>query len=97
MLIHVREGKTGLRDVMLSPRILVALRTHWKSAVLPALGTSQNPRVLLQARLLAGAEPWRDSIVQPPPISWARRLSLALEPPEIYQMTPSGIVQSALQ
>lgn len=32
MLIHVREGKTGPRDVMLSPRVLVALRTHWKSA-----------------------------------------------------------------
>jgi len=32
MLIHVREGKTGPRDVMLSPRVLVALRTHWKAA-----------------------------------------------------------------
>jgi integrase/recombinase XerD len=32
MLIHVREGKTGPRDVMLSPRVLVALRRHWKAA-----------------------------------------------------------------
>jgi site-specific recombinase XerD len=48
MLIHVREGKTGPRDVMLSPRVLLALRTHWKASGLtgPALfpgGRSQRP------------------------------------------------------
>ena len=48
MLIHVREGKTGPRDVMLSPRVLEALRTHWKASGLtgPALfpgGHSQSP------------------------------------------------------
>jgi site-specific recombinase XerD len=48
MLIHVREGKTGPRDVMLSPRVLVALRTHWKASGLtgPELfpgGRSQRP------------------------------------------------------
>jgi site-specific recombinase XerD len=32
MLIHVREGKTGARYVMLSPRVLEALRTYWKAA-----------------------------------------------------------------
>jgi integrase len=32
MLIHVREGKTGPRHVMLSPRVLEALRTYWKAA-----------------------------------------------------------------
>jgi integrase/recombinase XerD len=48
MLIHVREGKTGPRDVLLSPRVLVAMRTHWKAAGLagPELfpgGRSQRP------------------------------------------------------
>lgn len=32
MLIHVREGKTGARHVMLSPHVLEALRTYWKAA-----------------------------------------------------------------
>ena len=32
MLIHVREGKTGPRQVMLSPRVLLALRTYWRHA-----------------------------------------------------------------
>jgi integrase/recombinase XerD len=32
MLIHVREGKTGARHVMLSPRVLEALRIYWKDA-----------------------------------------------------------------
>jgi site-specific recombinase XerD len=32
MVIHVREGKTGARHVMLSPRVLEALRTYWKAA-----------------------------------------------------------------
>jgi site-specific recombinase XerD len=32
MLIHVREGKTGPRHVMLSPRVLEALRAYWKAA-----------------------------------------------------------------
>jgi len=32
MLIHVREGKTGPRHVMLSPRVLAALRAYWKAA-----------------------------------------------------------------
>ena len=32
MLIHVRAGKTGPRHVMLSPRVLDALRTYWKAA-----------------------------------------------------------------
>jgi integrase/recombinase XerD len=32
MLIHVPEGKTGPRHVMLSPRVLAALRAHWKAA-----------------------------------------------------------------
>jgi integrase/recombinase XerD len=32
MLIHVPEGKTGPRHVMLSPRVLLALRTYWKVA-----------------------------------------------------------------
>jgi integrase/recombinase XerD len=32
MLIHVPEGKTGPRHVMLSPRVLTALRTYWKAA-----------------------------------------------------------------
>ena len=31
MLIHVPEGKTGPRHVMLSPRVLAALRTYWKA------------------------------------------------------------------
>lgn len=32
MLIHVPEGKTGPRHVMLSPRVLAALRADWKAA-----------------------------------------------------------------
>ena len=32
MLLHVREGKTGPRHVMLSPRVLAALRAYWKAA-----------------------------------------------------------------
>lgn len=32
MLIHVPDGKTGPRHVMLSPRVLTALRTYWKVA-----------------------------------------------------------------
>jgi integrase/recombinase XerD len=32
MLIHVPEGKTGPRHVMLSPRVLAALRAYWKDA-----------------------------------------------------------------
>ena len=32
MQIHVRAGKTGARHVMLSPRVLEALRTYWKAA-----------------------------------------------------------------
>lgn len=32
MLIHVPEGKTGPRHVMLSPRVLAALRAHWRAA-----------------------------------------------------------------
>ena len=32
MLIHVRGGKTGPREVMLSPRVLLALRDYWKAA-----------------------------------------------------------------
>jgi integrase/recombinase XerD len=32
ILIHVREGKTGPRHVMLSPRVLEALRAYWKTA-----------------------------------------------------------------
>ena len=32
MLIRVPEGKTGPRHVMLSPRVLSALRTYWKAA-----------------------------------------------------------------
>jgi integrase/recombinase XerD len=32
MLIHVPEGKTGPRHVMLSPRVLAALRVYWKAA-----------------------------------------------------------------
>ena len=48
MLIHVREGKTGPRDVMLSPRVLEALRTYWRAArpAGPGLfpgGRSQRP------------------------------------------------------
>ena len=31
MLIRVREGKTGQRYVMLSPRVLAALRAYWKA------------------------------------------------------------------
>ena len=31
MLIRVRDGKTGQRYVMLSPRALAALRTYWKA------------------------------------------------------------------
>ena len=31
MLIHVREGKTGPRYVMLSRLVLTALRTYWKT------------------------------------------------------------------
>lgn len=31
MLLRVREGKTGQRYVMLSPRVLVALRQYWKA------------------------------------------------------------------
>jgi len=48
MLLHVREGKTGPRHVMLSPLVLEALRTYWKAArpVGPELfpgGRSQRP------------------------------------------------------
>jgi integrase/recombinase XerD len=48
MLLHVREGKTGPRHVMLSPLVLEALRAHWKAArpVGPELfpgGRSQRP------------------------------------------------------
>src|ERR1035437_9141727 len=48
MLIHVREGKTGPRHVLLSPRVLAALRTYWRAAhpVGPELfpgGRSQRP------------------------------------------------------
>lgn len=32
MIIHVPEGKTGPRHVVLSPRVLAALRTYWKAA-----------------------------------------------------------------
>jgi len=32
MLIRVRAGKTGPRHVMLSPRVLAALRAYWKAA-----------------------------------------------------------------
>jgi integrase/recombinase XerD len=31
MLLHVREGKTGPRYVMLSPRVLEALRAYWRA------------------------------------------------------------------
>jgi integrase/recombinase XerD len=31
MLIHVRVGKTGPRYVMMSPKVLAALRTYWKA------------------------------------------------------------------
>jgi site-specific recombinase XerD len=31
MLIHVREGKTGPRYVMMSPRVLEALRAYWRA------------------------------------------------------------------
>jgi site-specific recombinase XerD len=31
MLIHVRDGKTGDRHVILSPRVLEALRSYWKA------------------------------------------------------------------
>jgi len=30
MLIHVREGKTGARYVMMSPRLLATLRAYWR-------------------------------------------------------------------
>jgi site-specific recombinase XerD len=48
MLIHVPEGKTGPRHVMLSPRVLAALRIYWKDArpkgpeLFPG-GRRQNP------------------------------------------------------
>lgn len=32
MPIHVPEGKTGHRHVLLSPRVLAALRIYWKAA-----------------------------------------------------------------
>jgi site-specific recombinase XerD len=55
MLIHVRNGKTGPRDVMLSPRVLLALRTHWKAAGLtgPELfpgGRSSRPGTQLSRK-----------------------------------------------
>jgi integrase/recombinase XerD len=69
MMIHVPEGKTGPRHVMLSPRVLLALRTYWKAArpkgpeLFPG-GRSQRPgtrltresinRVLAKAGLKAG-------------------------------------------
>jgi integrase/recombinase XerD len=69
MLLHVREGKTGPRHVMLSPLVLEALRAHWKAArpVGPELfpgGRSQRPgtqltresihRVLIKVARTAG-------------------------------------------
>jgi integrase len=68
MLIHVREGKTGPRHVMLSPRVLEALRAYWKTArpkgpsLFPGRSRSANPslsreavnRVLLKVARKAG-------------------------------------------
>lgn len=52
MLLHVRDGKTGPRYVMLSPRVLEALRAYWRahrpagSALFPA-GPNGQPGKLL--------------------------------------------------
>jgi integrase len=62
MLIHVREGKTGPRHVMLSPRVLEALRAYWKAArpkgpsLFPGRSRSANPGLSREAvnRVLLG-------------------------------------------
>jgi integrase/recombinase XerD len=57
MLIRVRDGKTGQRHVMLSPRVLVALRTYWKAYRPP--GTELFPGY---AKPRAGTQLSRESI-----------------------------------
>lgn len=57
MLIRVRDGKTGQRYVMLSPRLLAALRTYWKAYRPP--GTALFPGY---AKPRAGTQLTRESI-----------------------------------
>ena len=57
MLIRVRDGKTGQRYVMLSPRLLAALRTYWKAYRPP--GTALFPGY---AKQRAGTQLTRESI-----------------------------------
>jgi integrase/recombinase XerD len=69
MLLHVRESKTGPRYVMMSPRVLEALRAYWrafrpsgprlfpgrqKGAADPHLSREAVNRVLTKAALAAG-------------------------------------------
>jgi integrase/recombinase XerD len=69
MLLHVRESKTGPRYVMMSPRVLEALRAYWrafrprgprlfpgrkKGATDPHLSREAVHRVLAKAALAAG-------------------------------------------
>lgn len=68
MLLHVRESKTGPRYVMLSPRVLEALRTYWRAfrpkgpRLFPGRQKQPDPhltreavrRVLAKAALAAG-------------------------------------------
>jgi site-specific recombinase XerD len=57
MLIHVRRGKSGPRYVMLSPRVLTALRAYWKAYRPP--DTALFPG---HATLRAGTRLTRESI-----------------------------------
>ena len=57
MLIRVREGKTGQRYVMMSPRLLAALRRYWKAYRPP--GTELFPGY---AKQRAGTQLSRESI-----------------------------------
>jgi len=69
MVLHVRESKTGPRYVMMSPRVLEALRAYWrafrpggprlfpgrqKGATDPHLSREAVNRVLVKAALAAG-------------------------------------------
>jgi integrase/recombinase XerD len=68
MLLHVREGKTGPRYVMMSPRVLEALRAYWRKfrpsgpRLFPGRQRQPDPhltreavrRVLAKAALAAG-------------------------------------------
>jgi integrase len=66
MLIHVREGKTGPRHVMLSPRVLEALRAYWKDRAPPR--DAEPARSRGAARLLEGGAA-KGTIAIPRPVA----------------------------